>query len=190
MTLYDRLPDTVIVNKRKIKVDLEFRNVLRMMDTLMREDLTPDAREYIALKCICKRPRKGMLPVVRKLLFTDDIQTEHKRITDYQQDADLIRGAFRQVYGIDLYRDKLHWFEFSCLISCLPQGNRYTDVLGIRGRPIPAPNKFNSAEREWLIKAKSEYALKLTEKEKEDQYAKSVANIGRFLMKLAGGDNE
>jgi hypothetical protein len=94
------------------------------------------------------------------------------------------------VYGIDLYRQKLHWFEFTALLSCIPEGNRYGDVLSIRARPIPASTEWNQQEREWLMRAKAEVAIKKSEKETEKAYDKQVENIASFLMAMADKGSE
>lgn len=158
-----------------------------MIDILMQDDLTDEAREWLAMRCICKRPVNGMLPAVKKLLFPQDVKKTRERIMDYAQDADLICAAFQQAYGINLYKEKLHWFRFSCLLSCLPEGTRYNDVLSIRARPIPEPTKYNTEERNWLIQAKAKVRLRKTEKEIEDKYQQDVANIAAVLMGMAGG---
>lgn len=184
MKLYDRIPDTVTVNGRKVRINLDFRNVLRMIDTLARDDLMPEAREWLAMKCICRHPVNGMKPAVMKLLFPDQSKPE-KRITDFGQDADLIRAAFMQEYRINLFRDKLNWFEFACLLSCIPEGNKYSDILSIRARPMPEPTAYNIKERQWLLEAKAQFALKETEQEQQERYRKEVAKLGDFLMSLA-----
>ena len=185
MKLYEELPKTVRYNGREIKVDLDFRNVLKMIDIMTDDTLMPEAREWLALKCICRHPKKGMMTAVKLLLFDKPADPDRKRIMDYAQDADLIRAAFQQVYGIDLYREKMHWMRFSCLLAGLPSGNRFSDILSIRSRPLPAPTKYNLEEREWLIKAKAECALKLTDKEIEQQYQKDIENIASILMNWA-----
>ena len=71
MKLQDSLPQGVTVNRKFYKLDFDFRNVLRMMDILQTDDLMPDAREYLALKCLTKHPRnvKAVMQAVRVLLF-------------------------------------------------------------------------------------------------------------------------
>ena len=188
MRLQDKLPDHVRVNGRKVRLDLEFRNVLRMMDTLGRDDLLPEAREWLACRCICRHPRKGMLKEVRKLLFPEAVERE--KITDFEQDADLIRAAFMQEYGINLFRDRLHWFEFACLLSCIPAGNKYSDILNIRIRPMPAATNYNAEERAWLARMKAEFGLKLSDNEQEQAYSRNVQRLGAMLLAMAGeGDN-
>lgn len=191
MKLYERLPDRVTVGRRRYKLRLDFRNVLRMIDTLTRDDLLPEAREYLALRCVT-RPRgntHALMAAVLELLFPARGESTEK-IMDYAQDADLIRAAFQQCYGINLYRDKLHWFEFSALLASMPEGSRYSEILSIRARPMPAPTKYNADERAWLAKAKAQYAVKLTDKELENQYQKGMRQMAASLLNLAkqGGE--
>ena len=191
MKLYERLPDRVTVGRRRYKLRLDFRNVLRMIDTLGRDDLLPEAREYLALRCIT-RPRgntHALMTAVLELLFPARGESTEK-IMDYAQDADLIRAAFLQCYGINLCRDRLHWLEFSALLASMPEGSRYSEILSIRARPMPAPTKYNAEERAWLANAKAQYAVKLTDKERENQYQKGLRQMAAGLLNLAkqGGE--
>ena len=195
MKLQERLPESIKVNGRRYKLDLDFRNVLRMMDILARNDLIPAARDWLALKCVVKRPPKNtaaLMEELRALLFPahKKTETDGKRLTSFEQDADLIRAAFRQAYGIDLYRDKLHWIEFTALLSALPEGSRYSEVLGIRARPMPAATKYNQAEREWLAKAKAACALEMSDDERERAYAEGVKSIFAGLLAWAEGSEK
>ncbi len=193
MKLQDRLPDSVTVLGKRYKLNLDFRNVLRMMETMERDDLIPAARTYLALKCVMKRPPRNPGPVldaVRELLFPERKHGDGKRLTSFDQDADLIRAAFRQAYGINLYRDKLHWIEFSALLSVLPEGSRYSEVLGIRARPMPRATKYNQAEREWLAKAKAACALEMSEDDRERAYAEGVKSVFAGLLAWAEGSEK
>lgn len=191
MKLYERLPDRIKVGRRTFKVNLDFRNVLQFMEILARDDLLPGARDYLALKTIMRRPPKmarEAVEAVKVILFPGTKKTaENAKLTDFEQDANLIRAAFRQVYGIDLYRDNVHWLEFSALLNALPEGSKYTEVLGIRARPVPAPTKYNQKEREWLIKAKAELALNKSEEEIEDAYSRGVIGVFNGLLSIAKG---
>ena len=191
MKLQDRLPDGVTVDGRFYRLDFDFRNVLKMMETLARDDFMPDAREYLALKCLTRRPRNvsKVLAAVRALLFEKPPKADAKKVTDFVQDAGLIRAAFLQEYGIDLYREKLHWIEFSELLNAIPEGNRYSEVIGIRVRPIPSPTKWNGDERAWLIKAKADVALDMSEEEQREKYQRDVAGIAAALLSWAGEKN-
>lgn len=182
LKLFERLPDSITVDGKRYRCNFDFRNVLKMLEIMQREDIYPDARDYLCAKCVIsnKIPPKNVRNVYNELcsmLFPKAVKTGEKRITSYEQDAAMIRTAFRQVYHIDLFREDLHWFEFQELLQNLPEGNRYEETLGIRARPMPAATKYNAKEREWLMKAKQSVALHLTEKEQERKYEVDVSNV-------------
>jgi hypothetical protein len=177
MKLYERLPDHIDINNKRYRMDLDFRNVLHMLYILERDDLLPMARDYLALKCVMRHPPKDTaeaMRAVRLFLFGESSGGDGKRVTSFDQDADMIRAAFMQEYGINLYRDKLHWFEFTALLYNLQNGNKYTEVVGIRGRPIPPATKWNQQEREALIRAQAAYALQYTDEERKRSYSDSL----------------
>ena len=181
------LPEGVEVDGKWYKLDLDFRNVLRMIEVLDRDDMLPEAKAYKALSFVCKHPKNAVkvIEAVKGLLFKAPRKTSGQRVTDFDQDAGLIRAAFRQAYGIDLYRDRLHWIEFTELLNAIPEGNRYSEVVGIRVRPMPAATKWNQKEREWLAKAKADVRLEMSEEEQEKKYEQDVGNIAAFLLGMA-----
>lgn len=183
--LYEGLPQGVTVDGRFYRLNLGFKNVLKMLEILDDENLTMTARDYLALKCVLNRPRNvnKVLLAVKALLFEKRPQTGEK-LTSFEQDAGLIRTAFLQEYKIDLFRENIHWLQFIELLQNLPGGNRYEEILGIRARPIPEATKYNQKEREWLIKAKGQVALQMTEKEREEKYSRDVFNVFSGLMAL------
>lgn len=194
MKLYETLPDHIKVGGKRYRVNLDFRNVLRMMDTLDRDDLLPEAVQYHALKCVMRRVPKhtgAALKAVYDLCFASGRKKhtgEGKRLTSYTQDAPVIRAAFLQTYGVDLWTAKLHWLQFRDLMEGLPsEGSRYAEIISIRGREMPKPTKVNAEERKWLANAKRAYALEMTETEQESQYQQDVLNVFNGLMSLAKG---
>lgn len=196
MKLQEPLPRAFRLGRRRYRVDLDFRNVLRLIDILARDDLIPEAREYLALRCVMRRPPKDAhagVEALRALLFpAAKPSADKQKITDFEQDADLIRAAFLQAYGINLYRDRLHWLEFSSLLAGLPEGSRYSEVIGIRVRPMPAPTKYNQEERRWLARAKAEYAVRMNEKETAQSLEAGLRSVALSLLALAesGGREE
>ena len=195
MKLFERLPDRITVGKRVFKCDFDFRNVLKMLEIMQRDDIYVTARDYHCVKCVIRRrmtlkTAHEAYKALCDLLFEKRPEGGSERLTSFEQDAPLIRAAFRQVYGIDLFRDKLTWFEFTELLHGLPEGNRYEDVIGIRARPIPAPTKYNQKEREWLINAKQSVALHLTEAEAAKKYDSDVGKIFAGIMSMIPKDGE
>ena len=190
MKLQERLPESVKIGRKRYRLNLDFRNVLDMLDTLEREDLILPARDYLALKCVMKRPpcdTQAALAAVKELLFSGGKGSPgRQKITDLKQDADFIRAAFLQAYNINLFRDSLHWLEFSTLLACLPEGSRYSEILSIRARPMPEPTKWNADERAWLAKAKAEYAVSMTEEEQAHNLENDLRGMAQFMLSLAG----
>jgi hypothetical protein len=187
MKLFESLPTGVTVDGKFYPCDFDFRNVLKMLDVMQRDDLYPDARDFLCIRCVCRKKIKNVPNVYRAigdLLFEKKPDNGGQKLTSFEQDASLIRVAFRQVYHIDLFREKLTWFEFSELLHNLPDGNRYEDVIGIRARPMPAPTKYNAKEREWLMKAKADVALHMTEAEQTRKYDQDVTMVFRGLMSM------
>lgn len=189
LKLFERLPQCVTVDGKRYKCDFDFRNVLRMLEIMQRDDIYPDARDYLCVKCVLrgKKPpnnARGVYDALCDMLFPKAAQTGEKRLTSYEQDAALIRAAFRQVYHIDLFRERLHWLEFVELLQFLPEGCRYEETIGIRARPMPAPTKYNAKEREWLLKAKQSVALHLNEREQARKYDTDVTKVFGGLMSM------
>lgn len=87
--------------------------------------------------------------------------TEEETIS-FEQDAPFIYAAFRQAYGIDLFKEqgKLQWWEFVALLGALPSDTRLCDIIDIRTRPVPAPNGKNQEQISALLKLKAQYAMK------------------------------
>lgn len=191
MKLFERLPDSITVNGKKYKCDFDFRNVLKMLEIMQREDLQLDARDYLCIKCVISHriPSKIVSDIYKELcsvLFVKGEETPEnsEKLMSFEQDAALIRAAFLQEYGINLYHDKLTWFEFIELLQGLPDGNRFESVVSIRARPLPAPNKYNGKERAWLVKAKRQVAIHLTEMEQTKRYDRQVGNVFAALMSM------
>lgn len=187
--LYESVPSGVTVDGKFYKCNFDFKNVLKMLDIMQRTDIVPEARDCICIKCVyshrirAKTVRK-LYEAITDVLFEKTPETGAKRLTSFEQDAPLIRAAFRQVYGINLFNAKLSWFEFTELLHGLPEGNRYEDVIGIRAKPLPAPNKYNAKERQSLLEAKQRVALHLTEAEAEKKYDADVSKIFAGLMSM------
>ena len=51
MKLFERLPDGVKAGERFYRCDFDFRNVLKMLEIMQREDISPLARDYHCIRC-------------------------------------------------------------------------------------------------------------------------------------------
>lgn len=84
---------------------------------------------------------------------------QEKAPYDIRFDGDYIYASFLQAYGIDLFdvQGKLHWKKFNALLSGLPEGTKFMEVVKIRKWK---PQKGDSAEyKEEMRKLQKDYAL-------------------------------
>ena len=91
----------------------------------------------------------------------------------------MIRTAFFRI-GVDLLKDKIHIFQFLELLSDLPSDTALMRTIEIRQRPVPVLTKDNAKQVEALVKAKQKVAIKISEEERREQFAKSLKNSSLF----------
>ncbi|GAB2022061.1 bacteriophage Gp15 family protein [Pseudolactococcus yaeyamensis] len=111
--------------------------------------------EHIKIKKIKKQhfDRQGNpLPEMK----SEDDDKIHYSLT---YDGDYIFASFMQAYGIDLIevQDTLHWQKFNALLSGLPDGTKFVEVIKIRAwEPI---NGESASEKERMRKLQVAYEL-------------------------------
>lgn len=89
---------------------------------------------------------------------------------DIRYDGDYIYASFLQAYGIDLfdYQGELHWKKFNALLSGLPEGTKFMEVIKIRKWK---PQKGDSAEyKEEMRRLQKDYALPYEIIEEDEEY--------------------
>lgn len=197
MRLLDGLVYKVRVGRKTYRLKTDFRDVLKMIEILGDRNLTEVARIDLALRAVVRRPPKKtkdqllvFLAARTALMRPPKSKGEGEKMTDFDQDADMIRAAFRQAYGIDLYRARLHWTEFTELLNNLPSGTRYSDVLEIRARPLPEATKWNGKQRQALIEAKMKYGIEKTDEEIRKSYQRGVNHLAESLLRMAKGSEQ
>nr|DAZ17636.1 MAG TPA: hypothetical protein [Caudoviricetes sp.] len=89
---------------------------------------------------------------------------------DIRFDGDYIYASFLQAYGIDLFdvQGELHWKKFNALLSGLPEGTKFMEVVKIRKWK---PQKGDSAEyKEEMRRLQKDYALPYEIVEEDEEY--------------------
>lgn len=89
---------------------------------------------------------------------------------DIRYDGDYIYASFLQAYGIDLFdvQGKLHWKKFNALLSGLPEGTKFMEVIKIRKWKA---QKGDSAEyKEEMRRLQKDYALPNEVIEEDEEY--------------------
>lgn len=96
-----------------------------------------------------------------------------------------ICADFRQIYGIDLSLDDMHWWMFNGLLWNMPyKQSSFQQVIEIRRKKITS--KMGKEERQAIKEAQEMYALEQPEEKKEytedektkiDEYDQMMAEI-------------
>lgn len=73
----------------------------------------------------------------------------------FEQDAGRIASGFRKVFGVDISRERLHWFEFVQMIGEL-RSTAFSDVINIRSTDPSDVDKKNRSE---FLRMKKRFAL-------------------------------
>ena len=178
-----------------INIDLRYTIVLKVFD-LYREDIFTDVEKInLAFDLLTIDAPKFKVPdkaeIVQRI-FADFITIEaygkpkeaSPRTYDFKQDAGLIYAAFMQDYGIDLTVTELDWRKFMALFMGLSDTTKIKEVMGIRGRKIPAATKYNRDEIKMLQELKSIYRLK----QDDGDFQAGLDKFAQRLTRMAGVD--
>lgn len=74
---------------------------------------------------------------------------------DFEQDNRLVYSAFRARYGIDLTRERLHWFAFLAMLGDIG-GCSLSDIIGIRSADL---SKMSDDQRRQYAKLQARYRI-------------------------------
>lgn len=80
-----------------------------------------------------------------------------RRVYDFEQDATNIYAAFRQVYGVDLQREALHWWVFRAMLFSLPDSCLQGRIMIYRATDT---SKLKGAEKRRIQQLQHQYAIK------------------------------
>jgi len=193
ISLISPLTNFVVFEGRKIKLDVSFDNVIRMYD-IFKDDFLDNAEKYeFALALLC---RGRFMPKLQALdvIFHQQIETFGKsqqnnrlRVVDFRQDAPYIYSSFMMDYGIDLTKQqgKLHWQKFIALFQGLSEKTKMREIISIRSRPIPKPEKHNQEYIKNLMELKAFYALEISQEEKERNFQQGLKQLAQTLIARA-----
>lgn len=94
----------------------------------------------------------------------------------FEQDAGRIVSAFRKVFGMDISREKLHWFEFTSMLVDLSD-TAFSNVISIRTTDVSDIDKKKQAE---FLRMKKRFDL-------SEQYTQEEQEAISSALKWAKG---
>lgn len=121
--ILDRLPD----NYKGYLIRTDFRIGMQIISCLKDEELTQEERYSISLNLLygnsvpqdTKLAFKGLMWFLNLGEEDDEIiksNSKQKDVMDFEIDSSRIYSGFMSVLGIDLSKEKMHWFKFRYLL--------------------------------------------------------------------------
>lgn len=100
-------------------------------------------------------------------------------IVDFSEDCGMIAAAFYHDYGIDLWKEDLHWWQFRELFASLGEENKIVKVMGYRS--IDPGKVTDKEQKKFYRRMKKLYKLrdKRTEEEKQRDFSEELSDIFR-----------
>ena len=156
--LMDDLPGTVTVAGREIPIATDYRTGILFEQTLSDPELPDDEKLFTVLGLYYGDAVPHLLSGmgrVREALdgimwfyrcgVNETAGSEREGDTSgkdppfsYEHDAGYIYAAFIEAYGIDLTKNRLHWWQFRALFLGLPETVLFCRIMGYRTMEIPA----------------------------------------------------
>lgn len=165
-----------------------FDNVLNMYEVIEDADIYErlELMFYYLTDGSCPKD-VNLLQEILNLLFPKQQKQDAQRSFDFIQDGEYIYSAFMQAYGIDLVEEqgKLHWWKFNALLQGLPSNTRFMEIVEIRTRPLPKATKYNGEEISQLVRLKAQYALKVSEEERQKNLQRGFRKMADLMRAMA-----
>lgn len=155
MTMFRKLPYLVILQEKKYRINVDFRNIISFENILQDKSVSKTEKIEYGLRQFY--PAFFSLENYQKLLYNPQLYKEacdkliwfykcgrddyhkigsgkgsNKQIYSYEYDDEYIYGAFYEQYGIDLAYDKVHWWKFKALLKSLKDDTEFVKIKGYR----------------------------------------------------------
>lgn len=182
--LFEKFPETVRVNGRKYPIETDFREWIRFVQLVEDEDVPWQIKCQLLLQwytdCVPEELEEALYALGDFLAardFEDELENTEsdvprpvqKQVYSFEQDADCIYSAFRQVYGINLQTiPYMHWWEFQALFAGLPEDTEIKQRIMYRSIDLSTVKDKNEKKR--IQKIQRAIALKKRNQRKLSDY--------------------
>lgn len=188
-------PTTLRVGARVYPLRTDFRVGVRL--ALEAERALPEAELLArALALYFPEQPEDPLPALEALLWFYRCGAPEQKASgahaarplySFSQDAPLIYAAFRQAYGLDLARERLHWWHFRALLDALPEDCAFCRVLACRALEL---KDLPPAERRVAARLKERFALRTPSGDLAARDARLLAQVAQRYREAFGRNDE
>ena len=192
LDLSRKLTDKLVIDDKEFPLNLSFDNVLRLFEMWQDAEVPEFVKPHFGIRILTGVEEMSEIfnEVFEEHISLSEVEDNHVEYDlagnpmkttasngkqeqapyDIRFDGDYIYASFLQAYGIDLFdvQGKLHWKKFNALLSGLPEGTKFMEVIKIRKWK---PQKGDSAEyKEEMRRLQKDYALPNEIIEEEEEY--------------------
>ena len=195
-----KYPEYVEIDNKKYKINTDFRIAIECNRVAEDDSIDKYERALAVIYLLfgdagidTPEHHERLLKLALKFLScnkNDEIKTNEKPDMDYIQDMDFIEASFMSDYHIDLQNETMHWWKFYNLLNGLSNSELGNSCILNRIRNIRNmnPNDIKDRkERQKLIDAQKQFALKRNQKKKKEATEKEKQSAREFLEKLNVG---
>mgnify|MGYP001164602836 CR=1 FL=1 len=161
--LLDDLPEAIVIDGKEYPINWDHRTGIDCILDFESPELTIEEKGILLIRRLYKEPLPVNLSEAMRLGIkflnagNDNVEenpfADHYRLYSFEKDAGLIYAAFRQTHGVDLQKERLHWWTFLALFQVLGADTAFCTLVNLRRR-------VKSGE---ATKEEREHALKMGE---------------------------
>lgn len=175
MTLYQPLPESLLIDGKEYRIETDFRVWIRFQNIS-----TKSKNESEKMNHLIEFLSKLSLPFNQAaceavLDFFMGVSCEKNtgrassRVTfDFEQDSEYIYSAFLTQYSIDLSIEQIHWWKFKALFKALGSDLEISKIMLYRGmdmKDVPKEQKKFYSEMKQRYTLKGDAERKMTTEE-------------------------
>ncbi len=154
--LFDKLPCMVAIDGQAVKINTDFRVMLKILRAFGDDRLLYGEKLAVMLRLMYPDIPENKSEAVRQGLrflnlgeMIDKKRVEKPRVFSFDKDAMFIAAAFRATYGVDLSdTDYLHWWAFNAMFSDLRGDCFFNTLVALRRRKYAG--RLSNAEKEFV----------------------------------------
>lgn len=161
---FDTPPDFTVIDNVKYNINTDFRIWIEISEMLSQHIPLKEKLCFLLVNGYCDKLPPNIDTAINALLtfmnMNDDSShsSGKEHIFSFTQDKNLIYAAFRQQYGIDLFRDNLHWWDFMILLSTLDENTAFMRIVGYRS--VDCSKIKDENRKKFYRRMKNKYRLK------------------------------
>ena len=187
LNLWEELPDALVVDGKSYLLHTDFRRWVQIESIIFEKDL-PFLNKISRVLSLAFQTLPPSFDVALSglVMFYTGGSGDKKVLTQSQpvrrsysfsQDAAFIYAAFMQEYGLDLYKEEMHWWQFCALFRGLSDRTRFVKIAGYR--MMNTADIQDAGYKQFVNHMKALYALPdlRTEEEKEEMLATSLETL-------------